>query len=1502
LFLSQTTFQLSDPNYLCLFTVVEKMEKTKKEKPGFPIGLVALFTILTTGIIAEKNIHLEGSRPENKTENLIEKSQGNKINSRLWQDPFESVNYYLKNKSNPIQKINKKSTEDYTLSYAPSKNSPNLSTKLNKKSTEDIIISKTDLDEEKNDLIKLIEEINSWSAKDKKVTVLGVMVPSEFYFQDIEHRQRTRYAVLSGLGVKGIEPEDSNHIRLIKNIYNWPQFVPYEIFNSNEKGENKKVLVFWLLDSFFNDSKNGKKIPISRLLGWINEFNPKAKQIKKPKSKGKLKCVDGFDSIVSVKDEEKDERVEYIEKYRCEFEKTKNWYFKLIGPSSSGILRAMVEEAIDMKRVDIDPLFNWPSSTIEIFNVRATIDENNFLYKKDGSGRIYKNFQKIFDDNNIPIKFIRTVPTDGDLAKLIIKELGRRSIGNNKEFKNKCSGENRVALISEWDTAYGRSFQKTMYKNKNGADLCFQHFSYQRGIDGQIPGVKKDSKTNSELKNQNQNSNNAELQNQFDYLIRLSDQIKNQSLDGEYYGNSGSFKAFGILGSDFYDKLSVLKTLRKRFPGRVFFTTDLDARYFHRHEFPTVRNLLVASGYDLKLNYLWQKDIPPFRDSYQTSTFLAVQLALMSDSNKFFRSIKQDEIDSVIKPQVFEIGRNQAFSLIKNDWLESDWVEWGKSLIWRGENKTLKKIINKTLEALLKVDTDETFKTLKVRMLEFQLALNDVHIRKKIKLEANNLQSELEKVKLSAKLNAKNQTFIGLLEDPFKWIKNDELINNIHSYQKMLERSNENQSLKIRLNFFHKLLHENEFLDEIDDFQKELEKEDPEKKIKKKIRDLQKILKNGFANPDTSETLKKSINEFQKQLKKVDLDETFEKLIKRVRDFQRFLKNVDIGEQIRSETKNLQLELKKVDLTTHIKGKPQEFIGLLERRFEGVINKKLIDSIHSFQQVLEPYNEYGNLKIRLKKLQKILNENKFKKDIDHFQKELEQENPEENLKKNIEKFQKLLVRGEFIYVNPDIPKPDMMIVKWLRFLFFAIVSIIWCSWIAFNWNKVSRIWLVKIARALKRNLLIIVNWSYIVYVFAYLMIIGNFPLRILIFTSILMFFCILMVLTFLLFLDLIEKLYEKFFGENLERQFLLIPLFLSLILTALIIYDIRINVNGEIFAWFEGVSIWPSFILRWIALCLSMFLLFRAYDIFNKNRAQVFKNFFPDDKIKLLRKEIAIDDETQVIFKGQNKERIQAYLRLRKKPYQVNVFSLAIIMIFISVLASWVFGFPVVPNRGDLSFYCLVIVSIGMAISFYCLLFFVGEELRGTSHFIKNVQKFDFKWSSAVFNNFSLPFLNHKNPTTSKRINYVISQWLKIRLVEKQTAWWGDMIQYPYIVLFFIILARLPVFDNFSMTIPIFLILVTSALYPVVWALRIQFLATDLKENILVDIENIQSGMELRGVESNLIESVDNIKEKIRSIDRGAFRPLLEQPIFRALLAPFSGLGVVSLIEYLYIL
>jgi hypothetical protein len=56
---------------------------------------------------------------------------------------------------------------------------------------------------------------------DARLIILPVMVPGGPNVEDAEHRQRSRYAVLSGLAVSGYVPADESHLGFF--VVEWPE-------------------------------------------------------------------------------------------------------------------------------------------------------------------------------------------------------------------------------------------------------------------------------------------------------------------------------------------------------------------------------------------------------------------------------------------------------------------------------------------------------------------------------------------------------------------------------------------------------------------------------------------------------------------------------------------------------------------------------------------------------------------------------------------------------------------------------------------------------------------------------------------------------------------------------------------------------------------------------------------------------------------------------------------------------------------------------------------------------------------------------------------------------------------------------------------------------------------------------------------------------------------------------------------------------------------------------
>ena len=526
-----------------------------------------------------------------------------KINARLWQDPFRAVMDSVKDGKEPqsacLLDIGKNVQDNR---------------ECNKMGAE----------------AKACEKLKDRIKKEeKKVTVLGVMVPGAPYAEDAEIRMRLRYAVLSGLSRVGFIPDDPEHIEYVKIAPSkgiaLSNIMPFEWLTHTEK-EKDSVLILWINDNFFGNS------PLLYLqnLACYFEFPPFAEQ-------GDVK-------------------------------------FKVIGPATSNTLREMVKEVLNNEVPSLlkPSKREEPPKTVEIYSAIATVD-NTLLVKEWDRGELPEGdpLQKIsgkFKGNGFTL--MRTILPDRELAAKLVEELNLRRV-DPKDKKT------HLVLVAEWDTYYGRSFRYALEEaiKKNGVlpheiSRRLHCVSYLRGIDGSLPGEKEDKKdekveAKSDPLKEVKNLEQPVGKSQYDYLRRLAEET--YLLDQDLQANGGEIKAIGVVGTDFYDKFLVLQALRQRFPDVIFFTTDLDARFLHSDNIKWTRNLVVASNFNLSLRKDHEIDIqgeiPPFRDNYQTSVFLAV-LRAFSDRPYLDRTDNDQNVKELInapiektQPLIFEIGR-----------------------------------------------------------------------------------------------------------------------------------------------------------------------------------------------------------------------------------------------------------------------------------------------------------------------------------------------------------------------------------------------------------------------------------------------------------------------------------------------------------------------------------------------------------------------------------------------------------------------------------------------------------------------------------------------------------------------------------------------------------------------------------------------------------------------------------------------------------------------------
>jgi len=497
--------------------------------------------------------------------------------------------------------------------------------------------------------------------------VMAVLVEGFPYPEDVERRLRFRYAVETAFFNQGFAPADISHIGMAQ--LQWPVaawMTPANLMTSNWYAlANSNTNTNATLNIPFEWMTRG---PTNVLVLWLAE-----------------------------------EQFADVPLHRCELllrnlglNTNGGEAFKLIGPRSSDTLKAMLKELQAPNLGQCLPDVTNPN--FEIYSPQATapdvlIAATNIPPPPVNTTRAWAAGQ--FKDKLHHVAFTNFIVTDDILAEKIADELRLRE-------RDISESGSYVALISESDTSYGRALPACMAAAINlestwtnptaipwtnseiSAKLAAKikayaddpasfpgnvlRYSYLRGLDGvgaadpqkspvdadEPPGRDKkgDSDPSAPASRSEQDRERSQGQSQLDYLRRLADQL--QENDDELAAEGRHIRAIGVLGSDAYDKLLLLKALRHHFKEQIFFATDLDARYQDPQERENCRNLIVASAEGLQprgTNGTKDYRMPTFREVYQTTVYNACTAALGGRA------------DPATNAHIYEIGLNRTIEL-----------------------------------------------------------------------------------------------------------------------------------------------------------------------------------------------------------------------------------------------------------------------------------------------------------------------------------------------------------------------------------------------------------------------------------------------------------------------------------------------------------------------------------------------------------------------------------------------------------------------------------------------------------------------------------------------------------------------------------------------------------------------------------------------------------------------------------------------------------------------
>jgi hypothetical protein len=598
------------------------------------------------------------------------------VNARLWEDPFAALRRYESERAERCERFRKQMSRE-----------PDVGCRDGVEQARDPrhMLAKLDRDHDQR--------------LDDTLLVLGLLPGADFVGAE-EARRRVRYAALAGLLSKDYVPDNAERLSLLEfdlltptPVAAKPQaaaasppagptaavpakarapfVVPYELLTLRTGHRDKpgragrgsryaQVAVLWVDE---NNLPNRKLDALALLTQQLMGSRARANASFKAVGHGG-EADDGLPSLAVIGPSSTDALRLALADLRCAADR---YNMPASGAGTATAATALRCASLGKQggpALEAEVLEGYRLlSAAEFYNSASTAPSRMLaeLNRQDLDAFVTDQFNRITGGNR-QVVLQRTVGNDGDLIRKLEGEIRLRLPHDSRR---------RVVVVAERDSLYAQSLVAEL-KHRLGGDekgLMFEVVYFFRGIDGV---TSRESQATAAAAKAAPALEWPESRDQLDYLRRLGADLKRSDTNPQL----PPIGAIGIFANDVHDKLLVLQALHEDFPDKMFFTTDMDARYLHPRTQAFTRNLVVASSLPLAFYppppssssdkgegpVNLQAGTPPLRDIYQTSTYAAARRAGCRDE-----ACKQREraaLDQALQQtSLYEIGRSNAVPL-----------------------------------------------------------------------------------------------------------------------------------------------------------------------------------------------------------------------------------------------------------------------------------------------------------------------------------------------------------------------------------------------------------------------------------------------------------------------------------------------------------------------------------------------------------------------------------------------------------------------------------------------------------------------------------------------------------------------------------------------------------------------------------------------------------------------------------------------------------------------
>lgn len=336
--------------------------------------------------------------------------------------------------------------------------------------------------------------------------------------------------------------------------------------------------------------------------------------------------------------------------------------------------------------------------------------------------------------------------------------------------------------------------------------------------------------------------------------------------------------------------------------------------------------------------------------------------------------------------------------------------------------------------------------------------------------------------------------------------------------------------------------------------------------------------------------------------------------------------------------------------------------------------------------------------------------------------------------------------------------------------------------------------------------------------------------------------------------------------------------------------------HGEPFVWLEGISVWPTEILRLGAFFLSLWFLCRGYRTLQAKFRQLEAEFdlspgecsgcFEWKKWMEFGPDFSRGSAPPKHTVRETWRIYTSLMGLRCAGSRVVV-QTAVYLVLFAFPIFLLIGFPTTPCRGETCFYWDKAILILSVVTMWLLVFFVVYVTRLCARMVDWVLQTGVEWPAR--NTAREPWF----PSSRKDAlaNIQRSLWFSGQLTEVV----GTLIYYPFIIVLVMIVSRSSFFDDWDLPISLLIVIGSNIGLAIFSAFHFRQTAENARGRVLNNLSSMLSTNS-----SSLGKArVQKVVGEVQNFKKGAFCPFAEQPILKAFAIPSGGYFLMLFIEYL---